>query len=98
MVEMCRIAKDNNIKIILYDLPVLENKITNKTWCKFRQSYFDTLRDVAKDKAVNFVDVKSAFLESGDVENYFVNREIDFVHLNKKGYRLVADITISSRC
>lgn len=88
--EICRVAKGHNIKIILYDLPILKSMI-NEKYYEFRQSYFDKLRDVAKDNAVTFVSIRSAFVGLRDVEAYFNNPERDFNHLNEEGYKLVAD-------
>lgn len=89
MAEICKIAKDNNIKIILYDLPILKN-MESEEYYKFRQSYFDNLRNVAKDNAVTFANVRSVFVD--DIEAYFNNPERDPIHLNEEGYKMVARI------
>jgi len=96
MAEICRVAEKHNIKIILYDLPTFKNIMINEKYYKFRQSYFDKLRDVSKDNAVTFVSIRSAFADLSDIEAYFNNPERDYTHLNERGDRLVTDILYPS--
>lgn len=91
MAEICRTAKENNIKIILYDLPVLKTP-TNGKYCAFKEKYFDELRDVAKDNSVPFLNVRQTFSSLHDMSTYFNDPKRDFMHLNDKGYELVADV------
>jgi len=90
--KICKIAKENNIKIILYNLPLLINyNKWNKEYCAFRLSYFEHLKDIAKDNNVCFVNVRSAFASLKEVDSYFNNPEQDMIHFNDKGYQLMAD-------
>ncbi|MDP8252826.1 MAG: GDSL-type esterase/lipase family protein [Candidatus Kaelpia aquatica] len=84
LINMIRICRVNGSKAILLTSPYLDE---DQGWVKIHKSYNDIIRLTALEEDAALVDLAELFSQREDL---FIDPEHDHVHINLKGYKIIA--------
>jgi len=95
MTAIVQYCKEHNVKVLLWTEPVAYGSKTGSDLIKDLQVYQKTMRQLADEQNVPLADIDAHF-KVIDVKPYFFDPEVDYIHPNREGQHLMAEIVCNT--